>query len=297
MTPDDRQPVAPDEWFTVTTVLGDLAVTMRGSAVAGIRLNARGARPAASEPERRVASELQGYARGERTSFSFAVASEGTAFDRKVWDAVLRIPYGATQTYGAIAKALGVPGGARAVGHANGRNPIPIVIPCHRVVAAGGKLGGYGGGLPLKRRLLALEERVRGLRSVLSGVLLLFTVMAATACTDPERPVFDLPFSDVDTTGPTIEFLPPNADTVLPVGSLITVQLRVRDRSVIRQVSAAVQGITAFGFPAQFPEDTTFSVQYQIQAPTGAVGLLLFTVAAVDELDYRSTANRTYRLE
>ncbi len=82
---------------------------------------------------------------------------EGTAFDHRVWDAVAAIPYGETVTYGEIARAIGSPNGARAVGTANGRNPIPIIIPCHRVVAAGGKLGGYGGGLPLKRRLLDLE--------------------------------------------------------------------------------------------------------------------------------------------
>ncbi len=74
-----------------------------------------------------------------------------------VWQTLQRIPYGATMTYGEIATRLGNPGAARAVGSANGRNPIPIVVPCHRVVAAGGKLGGYGGGGVLKRQLLDLE--------------------------------------------------------------------------------------------------------------------------------------------
>lgn len=91
--------------------------------------------------------------------FTFAIVPHGTAFDHAVWREVATIPYGSTATYGEIARRIGRPGAARAVGHANGRNPIPLVIPCHRVVAAGGKLGGYGGGLPLKRQLLALEQR------------------------------------------------------------------------------------------------------------------------------------------
>lgn len=296
-TPTPTPTGVPTDWFTVTTAIADLAVGMRGSTVTDIRLNAHGHRSAQSAAERRVESELQAYAEGDRTVFTFAFEPEGTVFDRKVWQAVGQIPFGATQTYGAIANALGVPGGARAVGHANGRNPIPIVIPCHRVVAAGGKLGGYGGGLPLKRRLLALEERVRGLRPVLSGLLALLGFVAAAACADPARPEFGFPSSEVDTSGPTIEFLPPNGGTVFPVGSLITVQVRITDRHVIRSVSAGVQGIANFGFPTEFPDDTTFSVQYRVQAPAGSVGLILFTVTAMDELEFRSHASRTYRLE
>ncbi len=82
----------------------------------------------------------------------------GTPFERRCWDALLSIPYGETRTYGEIARGLGNPEGARAVGSANHKNPIPIIIPCHRVVNTGGGLGGYGGGLELKRRLLALEQ-------------------------------------------------------------------------------------------------------------------------------------------
>ncbi len=85
------------------------------------------------------------------------IEAAGTDFNRKVWEQVSRIPYGKTRTYGEIARTIENPGAFRAVGTANGRNPIPIVIPCHRVVAAGGKLGGFGGGLPLKRKLLDLE--------------------------------------------------------------------------------------------------------------------------------------------
>jgi methylated-DNA-[protein]-cysteine S-methyltransferase len=81
----------------------------------------------------------------------------GSEFDRRVWDALVRIPWGETRTYGAVAASLGMPGAARAVGAANGRNPIWILVPCHRVVAAGGGLGGYAGGLAVKRWLLAHE--------------------------------------------------------------------------------------------------------------------------------------------
>ena len=82
---------------------------------------------------------------------------EGSAFERDVWAALEEVPYGTTATYGEIAERIGRPGRARAVGAANGRNPIAIVVPCHRVIGAGGKLTGYGGGLERKRELLVLE--------------------------------------------------------------------------------------------------------------------------------------------
>lgn len=141
------------------TPIVTLAVETRGTAVTRIRLNGSGRRSAATPFERGVARELEEYVRGERTAFTFAIEPRGTDFDHAVWREVARIPYGETATYGEVATRLGRPGAARAVGHANGRNPLPLVIPCHRVVAAGGKLGGYGGGLPLKRRLLSLEQR------------------------------------------------------------------------------------------------------------------------------------------
>ena len=100
------------------------------------------------------------YLHGKRTAFTFPIRPAGTPFELAVWQALERIPYGATRTYGEIAHDVGRPGAARAIGQANHKNPIPIVIPCHRVVAAGGKLGGYGGGLNLKRRLLDLETRL-----------------------------------------------------------------------------------------------------------------------------------------
>lgn len=104
-----------------------------------------------------AARELEEYFAGERREFTVPLAPEGTEFQRKVWTALLEIPYGATVTYGEIAARIGKPKAAVAVGQANGRNPIPIIIPCHRVVGAGGKLVGYTGGLHIKKALLAVE--------------------------------------------------------------------------------------------------------------------------------------------
>jgi methylated-DNA-[protein]-cysteine S-methyltransferase len=104
-----------------------------------------------------VVREIEEYAEGKRKHFTVELAPEGTPFQLSVWDALLKIPFGATTSYGAIANQLGFPNGARAVGHANGSNPIALIIPCHRVIGANGTLTGYGGGLPLKRALLAFE--------------------------------------------------------------------------------------------------------------------------------------------
>jgi len=105
---------------------------------------------------RGVTQALEGYARGERRDLDLSLDLRGTPFQRSVWAELLRIPFGATRTYAEIARRLGKPNASRAVGAANGANPIPIVVPCHRVVGRGG-LCGFGGGLDLKRRLLALE--------------------------------------------------------------------------------------------------------------------------------------------
>jgi methylated-DNA-[protein]-cysteine S-methyltransferase len=102
--------------------------------------------------------QLEEYFGNERQDFELDLEPEGTEFERKVWDDLLRIPFGATDTYGAIAHRLGDRGASRAVGVANARNPIAIVIPCHRVVGAGGALTGYAGGLHRKKWLLAHES-------------------------------------------------------------------------------------------------------------------------------------------
>lgn len=105
----------------------------------------------------RLARELGEYFAGTRRAFEQPIRPEGTEFQRLVWRELLAIPFGATRTYGELASALDRPGASRAVGAANGANPIPILVPCHRVVAAGGGLGGYSAGLERKRRLLELE--------------------------------------------------------------------------------------------------------------------------------------------
>jgi O-6-methylguanine DNA methyltransferase len=104
--------------------------------------------------------ELVEYFEGTRTSFNVPLALRGTDFQLRVWNALLEIPFGETRTYGQLAAKLGVDGGSRAVGHANGDNRVAIVVPCHRVIAADGTLGGYGGGLEMKRFLLNLEGHV-----------------------------------------------------------------------------------------------------------------------------------------
>jgi methylated-DNA-[protein]-cysteine S-methyltransferase len=104
-----------------------------------------------------VREQLAEYFAGERTDFDLPLAPAGTPFQLEVWEALRGIPYGETETYGELAARVGRPGSARAVGAANGRNPISIVVPCHRVVGAAGALTGYAGGLEAKERLLAHE--------------------------------------------------------------------------------------------------------------------------------------------
>lgn len=107
--------------------------------------------------------ELEEYFGGERRDFSFPLDLRGTDFQLKCWRALLEIPYGETRSYADIARAVGQPRGFRAVGLANNRNPIAIVVPCHRVIASDGTLCGYGGGLDIKQKLLDLEARSSGL--------------------------------------------------------------------------------------------------------------------------------------
>jgi len=108
---------------------------------------------------RRAVAQLRAYFAGELRDFDLPLDPQGTDFQKRVWRELLNIPYGETRSYSFVAGALGAPKAVRAVGAANGRNPIPIVVPCHRVIGAGGALIGYGGGLPLKRLLLDLEAR------------------------------------------------------------------------------------------------------------------------------------------
>lgn len=102
--------------------------------------------------------QLEEYFQRQRKAFDLPLSPEGTAFQRRVWDALLTIPYGVTWSYLQLARAVGNPKACRAVGGANGKNPIMIIIPCHRVIAADGGLGGYSGGLHIKTALLELEQ-------------------------------------------------------------------------------------------------------------------------------------------
>ncbi|GIF11505.1 methylated-DNA--[protein]-cysteine S-methyltransferase [Actinoplanes teichomyceticus] len=143
--------------FVVESPIGPLGVTVEGDAVVGVRFGAAAGRRA-THP---AAAQLAAYFAGELTEFTVPVRMPGGSdFERSVWAEIARIPYGEMVTYGAIATALGDPGAARAVGTACNRNPVPVIVPCHRVVGAGGRMVGFGGGLERKRQLLELEARV-----------------------------------------------------------------------------------------------------------------------------------------
>ena len=106
----------------------------------------------------RAAEQLDAYFAGELRDFDVPLDMRGTPFQRRVWQALLSIPYGETRSYGEIAAAIGAPSASRAVGAANGNNPVSIIVPCHRVIGANGRLTGYGGGVHRKDALLALES-------------------------------------------------------------------------------------------------------------------------------------------
>ncbi len=110
------------------------------------------------EPNRKAVRQIIEYLNGKRVDFDLPLDLRATEFQHRVYEALQQVPYGETRTYTDIAKAIGQAKAVRAVGTANGANPISLVVPCHRIVAAGGKLGGYGGGLPLKKKLLAMEH-------------------------------------------------------------------------------------------------------------------------------------------
>lgn len=149
------------------TPIGTLLVAGDAAAIHRIEFPKRGkaARPEADwiESERgpvaQAARQLREYFAGKRTEFDLPLAPRGTDFQRGVWKRLQEIPYGQTISYGELARRVGNPKASRAVGAANGSNPIPIVIPCHRVIGANGRLTGFGGGLPTKETLLALEAR------------------------------------------------------------------------------------------------------------------------------------------
>ena len=153
------------EQTVLSTPIGGLGVLVQDGAVSGVTFGARLIESPESEtPDGVLATalaELTGYFAGERTEFEVpTVLTGGSAFERAVWAQIAAIPYGETRTYGSIAHAVGEPGGAQAVGTACNRNPLPVIVPCHRVIGANGKLVGFGGGLKRKVWLLQLEARV-----------------------------------------------------------------------------------------------------------------------------------------
>jgi methylated-DNA-[protein]-cysteine S-methyltransferase len=142
---------------TMSSPLGTLRLDADGDELLAIHLHADPG-PQRSTPVLDAAvRQLGEYFAGERRAFDLPLAPRGTGFQQRVWQALLAIPYGETCSYSDVARAIGRPAASRAVGAANGKNPIAIVVPCHRVIGASGALTGYGGGLDTKRWLLALE--------------------------------------------------------------------------------------------------------------------------------------------
>ena len=145
--------------------LGPLLLLSDGESLTGLFMNERGV-PAGSvedgdaAPFPLVRAQLAEYFAGQRQAFDLPITLRGTTFQRVVWAFLRDIPYGTTISYGELARRIGSPKACRAVGLANGQNPISIVVPCHRVIGSNGKLTGYGGGLPNKKTLLALEGSV-----------------------------------------------------------------------------------------------------------------------------------------
>ncbi|MEU8840970.1 methylated-DNA--[protein]-cysteine S-methyltransferase [Streptomyces roseus] len=151
----------------VDSPYGPLTLVATDGVLSGLYMSAQRHRPAeesfgervaaTEEPFPEVVRQLAAYFAGELTEFDVPVRLEGTAFQRSVWDQLVRIPYGRTWSYGELAAQLGKPNASRAVGLANGKNPVSIIVPCHRVIGASGSMTGYGGGVERKVRLLAFE--------------------------------------------------------------------------------------------------------------------------------------------
>ncbi|MFJ8162728.1 methylated-DNA--[protein]-cysteine S-methyltransferase [Streptomyces sp. NPDC096136] len=155
----------------VDSPYGALTLVATDGVLSGLYMTGQRHRPAEESFGERVAQEeepfpevvrqLAAYFAGELTEFTVPVRLEGTAFQRSVWEQLVRIPYGQTWSYGRLAAELGKPGASRAVGLANGKNPVGIIVPCHRVIGASGSMTGYGGGIERKVRLLEFEGGVR----------------------------------------------------------------------------------------------------------------------------------------
>ncbi|MEV4266931.1 methylated-DNA--[protein]-cysteine S-methyltransferase [Kribbella sp. NPDC049584] len=154
-------------WSVIDSPIGELTLAVDDTGLCRLHFGASSTAGAADRPVTtdplltEAAEQLKAYFAGELQEFTLPLSVRGGSdFERAVWAQLTRIPYGEMQTYGDVAKIVGDAGAARAVGTACNRNPIAIVVPCHRVVGAGGKMVGFGGGIPTKRHLLELEARV-----------------------------------------------------------------------------------------------------------------------------------------
>lgn len=152
-------------WYRIIdSPIGPLTLAGRDDALTHLLMNDHAHAPDRSGWHRddtlfgAVVEQLDAYFAGDRTHFDVHVELSGTAFQRRVWAALQTIPYGETRSYGEIARQIGAPSASRAVGLANGRNPVSIIVPCHRVIGSNGSLTGYGGGIDRKRALLDLER-------------------------------------------------------------------------------------------------------------------------------------------
>jgi methylated-DNA-[protein]-cysteine S-methyltransferase len=162
----------------IDSPLGELTLVARDGALAGVYFSLHKRRPDPAVLGTRVETgfeaavqQLDEYFRGDRTQFDLPLAPQGSAFQVRVWELLRRIPYGETRTYGQLAAELGNPALAREVGGANARNPISVIVPCHRVIGAGGRLVGYAGGLERKQFLLDLEARKVGEQQLIAGLV------------------------------------------------------------------------------------------------------------------------------
>jgi len=149
-------------FYIFETKFGAITIVSDGSAITAVWLkevSVTGAKNEASPIIGLAARQLEEYFAGKRRQFDVPVSPHGTVFQQAVWKELLAIPYGETRSYKQVAQGIGNPDACRAVGMANNRNPISIIIPCHRVIGSNGALVGYGGGIDMKRRLLDLEKR------------------------------------------------------------------------------------------------------------------------------------------
>lgn len=151
----------PLSYFTYHMPLGRLTIGSNGQALTTLAFGdlILPGEKRATELTNRAANQLQEYFAGKRRSFDLPLAPEGTDFQKRVWKAIEEVPYGQTRSYSDIACIIGNPKACRAVGGANNKNPLPIIVPCHRIIGANGTLVGYGGGAKIKAYLLELEQR------------------------------------------------------------------------------------------------------------------------------------------